>query len=144
MWQFYVATLLFAGRCAIRCCRQTGTFLQILLIGLEILNGRCRCGRCGCVLIRIWIENFRHQHADPSRRRQTATIQIVTPSLQTPSHLNGLRKITFVWYLDYVSPGALIVFRKHRCSVFDFSGTWCGRTIISAYNYICDYVLRKE
>lgn len=93
------------------CC--TGSLLQILLVVIEILDGRCWCAGCRRYTIIIWIKDFSNQHADPTRRRQTTTIQIMATWLQTPCHFNRLRKIAFVWNLNDIPPWSYNHINEH-------------------------------
>lgn len=126
----FLRLIVLNGSC-IRCARRASTLLQILLIGLEILHGRCRSRGRG-EFFNIWIEDLGYQQANPARRWQTSAIQIVASRLQATSHFHRLCEIALVRDLDDVAPRALVVFSKYRCGILHFGRAWCGWTFISA------------
>lgn len=108
--------------------RSAGSLLQILLVGLKVLDRRCGRGRRGrrAVVLGVRVEDLRDQQADPAGRRQTPAVEVVAPRLQASRHLNRLREVSLVRDLDDVPPRALVVFREHWRRVFHLGRTRSG------------------
>lgn len=117
----------------------TSALLQKLLIGLKILHRWNWCaGRCWCTVV-IWIKYFGDKHTNPSWWRQTTAIQIMATWLQAPCYFDSLREIAFVWNLNHISPGALIILCKHRRCIFYFCGARGWWTFVPAKWFISIY-----
>lgn len=132
MYWFLIAIQRLLIGWTLGCRWSTSALLQKLLIGLKILHRWNWCaGRCWCTVV-IWIKYFGDKHTNPSWWRQTTAIQIMATWLQAPCYFDSLREIAFVWNLDHISPGALIILCKHRRCIFYFCGARGWWTFVPA------------
>lgn len=116
---------------SVRCRRDTSSSLKILLVSLEVLDRwSWRCGRCGCVVIGIRIEDLGHQHTDPSWRWKATTIEVVASCLEATSYLDCLCEVSFIWDLNDITPRALVVLGENRRGVFHFGWAWSRWSVV--------------